>query len=141
MKIKIKKINPEAKLPTYARAGDACMDVFALEDIKLRENRPHKIGTGLAFEVPPGWELQVRGRSGLAKDGVLCHLGTLDSGYRGEMAVVLVNTRPMWHEGIKKGMAIAQICIQKVTPITWDEVDELEPSERGVAGFGSSDPK
>ncbi len=90
MTLKFKRLHPDAVLPTYAHPGDAGMDLSAVEDVVLLPGVPTKVRLGFAVEVPPGYELQIRPRSGLAlKHGVSCHLGTCDSSFRGEVCAIL----------------------------------------------------
>lgn len=151
--LKFKKLNPKAKLPAYAHIGDAGMDVFAIEDINLLRGIPTLIKTGLAAEIPEGYEIQVRSRSGLALKGVSVENapGTIDSKYRGEIGVILTfrndslyatqdGTPPQKQEWypIKSGDKIAQLVLAPVTFADPVEVKELSETERGTGGFGST---
>ena len=153
VKLGFKKLDPEAQLPKYAHEGDAGMDVFALNDASLTNGVPTLIKTGLAAEIPDGYEIQVRSRSGLALKGVRVENapGTIDSKYRGEIGVILTfrndrmyatadGTHPerqLWYN-IKKGDKIAQLVLAPVTFAEPYEVQELSETERGINGFGST---
>lgn len=155
-----KKVHPDAKLPTYAHEGDAGMDVYSVEDMELTPYVPTIVRTGLAAEIPKGYELQVRSRSGLAaKHGifVLNSPGTIDQGYKGEIGVVLfwappipdaiscsrddcgVHVRTGYNtHSILKGDRIAQLVLSPVTTCHPVEVQEVSETDRGTGGFGST---
>ncbi|MGI4730149.1 MAG: dUTP diphosphatase [Janthinobacterium lividum] len=127
-------------LPAYATAGAAGMDVVAAEPVTIQPGARHAVATGLALAIPDGWEVQVRPRSGLAlRHGVTClnTPGTIDSDYRGEVKVILVNlgAEPFV---VIRGERIAQLVPAPVQRATLDEVDALEDTERGLNGFGST---
>ena len=127
-------------LPRYATAGAAGMDVLAAEELVLEPGARRAIGTGLALAIPPGYEIQVRPRSGLAlKHGISVPNtpGTIDSDYRGELKVILINhsAEPF---PIHRGDRIAQIVLAPVTLAEWNEVTELDETARGAGGFGST---
>ena len=111
MKLGFKKVHPDAKLPTYAHDGDAGMDVYAVENVRLLDSEPTIVSTGLIAEIPKGYELQVRSRSGLATKGVTVwnSPGTIDQGYTGVIGVILCYLSPNKDEtavkyfDIKKG--------------------------------------
>ncbi len=137
--VKVKKIG-DVETPKYAHQGDAAFDVCANEGCILAPGERRLIGTGLCFEIPQGYELQIRPRSGLAiKHGIsiVNSPGTLDSGYRGELGVILINHGHGNFE-VKKGDRIAQVVLNKVEIAEFEEADELGESERGVGGFGST---
>jgi len=127
-------------LPAYASEGAAGMDVLAAEDRLLEPGDRAAIATGLALAVPPGFEMQVRARSGLAlKDGiaVLNAPGTIDSDYRGEVRIILANLGDQpFH--VTRGMRIAQLLLAPVTWVRWVETDTLDDTKRGSGGFGST---
>lgn len=140
--VKIKRLNKHFELPQYATIGSSCMDLQASihVPILMEQNVPVLIKTGIAIELPDGYEGQVRPRSGLAlKHGVTVvnTPGTIDTDYRGEISVILVNHRlvPYW---INPGDRIAQLIICPVIKTHWHEVDELSLTERGVGGYGST---
>lgn len=137
----IKKLTPEAFLPEYAHGPheDAGMDLRAIEAVILSPGVPQAVPTGLAIELPGGFEAQVRPRSGLAlKHSITLPNApaTIDPGYRGEIKVILLNLgRSEYH--IHKGDRIAQLVVARYEPVEWDEGD-LAASRRGDGGFGSS---
>ncbi len=140
MVIKIKKLTNDAIVPSYARYGDAGMDVYAIEEAVLKPGERKLISTGLAFEIPYGTELQVRPRSGLAlKQGIsiVNSPGTLDYGYRGELKILLINLGEENFE-VKKEDRIAQVVLNRIEITDIEEVDELSETERGEGGFGST---
>jgi dUTP pyrophosphatase len=140
IKIKIKKLTPDAIIPHYVHEGDAGMDVYSTIYFNLESNHRAMISTGLSFEIPKGFELQVRPKSGIAiKKGVtlLNTPGTLDSGYRGELKVIMINHSSEDYE-IKKGEKIAQIVLAKYEEAEIEEVKELSETTRGSGGFGST---
>ncbi len=140
MTLKFKRIHPDAVLPAYAHASDAGMDVRSVEDLVIPIGKHALIHTGLVMLLPPAYEAQVRPRSGLAaKFGVtvLNSPGTIDSGYRGEICVILANFGEANFE-VKKGERIAQIVIAPVTQPTIEEVNLIDETDRGAAGFGST---
>lgn len=127
-------------LPAYATAGAAGMDVVAAEDVTLAPGARHAVATGFAVAIPPGYEIQVRPRSGLAlKNGVTClnTPGTIDEDYRGEVKVILANLGSEPFE-VRRGERIAQLVPAPVQRARFDEVDELDDTARGTGGFGST---
>lgn len=135
--VKFKKLHPDAKPFAYSRDGDACMDMYALEEVYLSSGRTALVKTGIAVELPEGHEGIVRGRSGLALKGVYVHVGTVDETYRGDVGVILMNTAfEMLH--IEKGDRIAQFTVKPVCKIELEETETLSDSVRGGNGFGSS---
>lgn len=127
-------------LPSYATGGAAGLDIVAAEEVTLAPGQRHAVATGFAIAIPAGYEGQVRPRSGLALNhGVTClnTPGTIDSDYRGEVKVILVNlgTEPF---EVKRGMRIAQLVPAPVLRADFAEVDSLEPTHRGTGGFGST---
>jgi dUTP pyrophosphatase len=136
--IKFKKVHPEAIIPKFQKDGDAGLDIHAIEDFILNPGEHSLIGTGLKIEIPKGFEAQVRPRSGLAlknKITILNSPGTIDSGYRGDIGIMLMNHSKEKFE-IKKGDRVAQLIIAKHETPEIIEVNELEDSERGEGGFG-----
>ena len=138
VRLGFKKLNPNAQLPKYAHEGDAGMDVFALHDVELPFNKPVIVKTGIAAEIPDGYELQVRPRSGFAAKGITVWNapGTIDSKYRGEIGVILFSTVPAYR--VNSGDKIAQLVLAPVTFAEPYEVQELSETERGADGFGST---
>ena len=140
MKLKIKKLTPDAIIPAYQTELAAGFDLHSVEDYVLKRKERKLIKTGLAFEIEPGYEVQIRPRSGLAyKYGltVLNAPGTIDADYRGEIMVLLINLGSEKFE-IKKGERIAQAVIAPVVQAEIVEVDELSVTKRGEKGFGST---
>ncbi|RKZ21669.1 dUTP diphosphatase, partial [bacterium] len=132
MRLKVKRLK-DIPLPSYATPGSSGLDLYAAEDVEIPPGEFKLVGTGIAVEIPPGFEGEVRPRSGLAaKYGVtlLNTPGTIDSDYRGEVKVVLINHgREIFH--VRKGMRIAQLVIKKV-----ERVEVCEVEERGETGRG-----
>lgn len=127
-------------LPRYATLGAAGMDVLSAEDVVLAPSARQAVATGLAMAIPEGYEIQVRPRSGLAlKHGIAVANtpGTIDSDYRGELKVILMNLGAETFE-IHRGDRIAQLVLAPVVQAGWVEVEELDETERGSGGFGST---
>ena len=141
MRVKIKRLRPEAFLPAYAHGPeeDAGLDLRAAEAAVLRPGEPALVPTGIAIELPPGYEAQIRPRSGLAlKHNITLpnSPATIDPGYRGEIRVILLNLgREDYH--VQPGDRIAQLIIARYEPVEWEE-SELSDTNRGHGGFGSS---
>lgn len=163
MQLKVKRLDKDMPMPVYAKSGDAGFDLRATEDVTIYPGETAMVGSGLAFEIPEGWNGEVRARSGMASKRMLAPInepGTVDAGYRGEVMVPLHNYAPssIWetevfwggavktravpnNEGIqhvKRGERIAQMVIAPVAHCEFEEVDELEDTERGAGGFGST---
>ena len=127
-------------LPSYASGGAAGLDVVAAEDLTLAPGERRAVATGFAIAIPEGYEVQVRPRSGLAlKHGVTClnTPGTIDSDYRGEVKVILANLGAESFE-VRRGERIAQLVPAPVLRAAFREVDELDSTDRGSGGFGST---
>lgn len=144
MTIKIKRIHPEAKLPVYAHGPeeDAGMDLRSVEEVTIHPGQTYAVATGLSIELPPGYEAQIRPRSGLAfKHSITIpnSPGTIDPAYRGEIKAILHNLGQAPFV-IQIGDRIAQMVIAKYEAIHWEEA-ELSDSTRGEGGFGSSGVK
>ena len=140
MTLRFRKIHPDAVLPSYAHPSDAGMDVRSVEDLVIAPGGRALVRTGLVMLLPPMYEAQVRPRSGLAlKNGVtvLNTPGTVDSGYRGEIGVILANFGETDFQ-VKKGDKVAQIVIAPVTQPTIEETDIVDETDRGSGGFGST---
>jgi dUTP pyrophosphatase len=141
LRIKVHRLSERAALPTYAHGPkeDAGMDLRALDDALLEPGIPALVPTGLTIELPPGYEAQIRPRSGLALKHAITlpnSPATIDPGYRGEIRIIMLNLgREPYH--IHAGDRIAQMVIARYETIEWEET-ELSPSERGTDGFGSS---
>ncbi|RLG71066.1 MAG: dUTP diphosphatase [Candidatus Iainarchaeum archaeon] len=140
MKLKVKRISPDAKLPRYAHEGDAGLDLYAAEDAVIMPKERKAISTGIKIALEKGYEAQIRPKSGLALNygiTVLNTPGTIDAGYRGEIKVILFNASDKPFK-IEKGKKIAQMVIKKVEYAEIEEVDELDETSRGANGFGST---
>ena len=127
-------------LPAYATAGAAGMDVVSAEDVTIAPGARHAVATGLAMAIPDGFEIQVRPRSGLAlKHGITVPNtpGTIDSDYRGELKVILIN-HGVADFAIRRGDRVAQLVLAPVTRASWLEVATLDETARGTGGFGST---
>ncbi|MFO6428568.1 dUTP diphosphatase [Erythrobacter sp. W302b] len=127
-------------LPAYATSGAAGMDVVSAEDVTIAPGARHAVATGLALAIPAGYEIQVRPRSGLAlKHGITVPNtpGTIDSDYRGELKVILINLGPDPF-AIARGDRVAQLVLAPVVQAAWNEVADLDATERGEGGFGST---
>ncbi|HLJ51360.1 MAG TPA: dUTP diphosphatase [Bryobacteraceae bacterium] len=141
MKIRIKRLTPEAAIPHYAHGPleDAGMDLRATASVMLEPNVPQAVPTGLSIEVPPGYEAQIRPRSGLALKHAITlpnSPATIDPGYRGEIRVILLNLGRE-HYQVHAGDRIAQLVIARYEAVEWEE-GELNDTARGAGGFGSS---
>lgn len=137
MEIKVKKLDPEAKVPVYAHPGDVGMDFFSLEEYTLQPNEQRVFKTGIAMEFPIGYAAIVKDKGGMAHAGLHTMGGVFDAGYRGEYLIHLINHSPeAFH--IEKGRKIAQIIIFPVEIPTFTQVDDLSDSSRGEGRFGST---
>ena len=139
--LKIKRLRPNAKLPRRATPGSTGFDIFAcIEEvtITLLGAQPRLITTGIAIEVPRGYDVQIRPRSGLSAKGVGVTFGTIDSDYRGEILVTVYLFNPNATFEIKHGDRIAQMVVGKVADLPLVEAEELSPTERGAGGHGST---
>ena len=140
IKLPLTRLDPSIELPSYAREGDAGLDLRAAHDATLEPGSRGLVGTGLAVAIPPGYAGLVLPRSGLALSQgvtVLNAPGLVDAGYRGELKVLLVNhgDKPV---PVRRGDRIAQLVIQRVERAELTEVNDLPASERGAGGFGST---
>lgn len=142
VKVEVKRLENGADLPlpAYATEGAAGMDVVSAENVTIEPSARHPVATGLAMAIPQGYEIQVRPRSGLAfKHGITVPNtpGTIDSDYRGELKVLLINHGPKAFT-IARGDRVAQLVLAPVVQAAWDVVDELDATARGDGGFGST---
>jgi dUTP pyrophosphatase len=142
IQVQVKKINQSAEIPKYMTTGSAGCDVKAClpQPLEILPGKRAAVPTGLAFGIPEGYEVQVRPRSGLSiKQGltVVNSPGTIDSDYRGEVMVLMINlgAEPV---RLQHGDRIAQLVIKKVEQIQWESVDDLSQTDRGAGGFGST---
>ncbi|WP_428828511.1 dUTP diphosphatase [Bacillus altitudinis] len=164
MNVNIKRLSADATTPTYAHSTDACFDLYAAANVIIEPGETALVPTDLAFEIPAGYEMQIRPRSGITlKTNLRVQLGTIDSGYAGEVGVIVdnqtrgdhyvyrngaqtidgVNVSDDSYHGcgsylIRKGDRIAQAVIKPVEQAAFTVVDALEDTERGAGGFGSS---
>jgi dUTP pyrophosphatase len=142
IEVPLLRLDPDLPVPAYARPGDAGVDLRASEGAALKAGGGRAlVPTGIAVAIPEGWAGFVQPRSGLAlRHGVTClnSPGLIDSGYRGELKVLLVNTDPATDFVVERGDRIAQLVIQAVAQARFAEVDSLDDSARGEGGFGSS---
>ena len=140
MEVRVRYLKAEAKRPAYAREGDAGLDLFAVEHVRIGPSEFKTVWTGIAVELPPGTQGEVRPRSGLAREHgvtVLNGPGTVDEGYRGEIGVLLINHGSNIFD-VEPGMRVGQLVVQRRLEIELVEVDELAGTERGSGGFGST---
>ncbi len=137
--VKIKK-NAEVKIPSYAHKGDSGMDLYSAEEYVLKPMERKLIATGIRIAVPYGYEAQIRPKSGLAIEHGITHancVGTIDSSYRGEIKVPMINLSNTAYK-IEKGKKIGQIVFAKVEDAVFEEVDDLGETTRNEGGFGST---
>lgn len=138
--VKIEKVHKDAIIPTYAHHDDACCDLYVVEDYIVPVGQRRLLRTGIAIEIPTGFEVQIRPRSGLAwKQGLTLvnAPGTVDAQYRNEIKLLAINLgeKPVT---FRKGDRAAQMCIKPVYRFNFNEVDKLSDSERGLGGWGST---
>ena len=141
IKVPIKRLDPTVELPSYAYEGDAGLDLRASEDVTLQPFERRLISTGLAIAIPEGYAGFVQPRSGMALKRGLSMANTpglIEAHYRGELKVVAINLDPKEAIHIERGERIAQLVIQQVPVVDLEEVDELDDTDRGAGGFGSS---
>lgn len=139
LELKVKLLTDTAKLPIYATENSAGMDLFSDEETEIQPFEIKAVRTGISVEIPQGYEGQVRPRSGLALKGITVANapGTIDSDYRGEVKVILINLSRETFK-VEKGMRIAQLIISKYEKVQIKEVDKLSETKRGEGGFGST---
>ncbi|MEK9174275.1 MAG: dUTP diphosphatase [Patescibacteria group bacterium] len=138
MKLSVKKLDPEAKLPERAHSNDAGLDLFTLDEGVIERHETIVLRTGIAMAIPEGYVGLIWDKSGLAaKHGLTCLGGVIDAGYRGEIMIKLANLGTEAYT-ITKHQKIAQLLIQPVALPQLEEVKELDETERGNAGFGST---
>ena len=141
IELPVRRLRPDAALPARAYTGDAGFDLAACERVELAPGERAAVPTGLAVAIPEGYAGFVQPRSGLAARNGLTIVNTpglVDSGYRGELQVILLNTDRERPFVVEPGMRIAQLVVLPAPEIELVELDELPASERGVRGFGSS---
>jgi dUTP pyrophosphatase len=141
MKLKFKKLRPDAITPTRGSEKSSGLDLYAVESYEINPYCTQRIEVGIAFEIPEGYEIQVRPRSGLSLKSslrVANSPGTVDADYTGDCSVILHNTSPAWTERIHKGMRVGQAVLCPVVIPELEEVKELSSTTRGASGFGST---
>jgi dUTP pyrophosphatase len=142
VRIRIRRLDPDLKLPERRHPGDAGYDLLARTDVRLTAGGGRAlIPTGIAIAIPNGYAGFVQPRSGLALNhGVTClnTPGLIDSGYRDEISVLLINHDPRQSFDVHRGDRIAQLVIQRVQDVEWDEVESLDDTTRGLGGWGST---
>lgn len=140
MQLKWKKTNPEAKLGSYARAGDVGLDLYSLEEKTIAPGEHYRFFVGVAFEFPVGYAAIIKDKSSISSKGLHTMGGVFDAGYRGEYNVHLVNLSKESYT-VEKGDKIAQVIFYPIALAEMEEVQELSDSERGDQGFGSTGRK
>lgn len=141
VEIRIRRLDPEVRLPAYAHPGDAGADLSTTVDVRLGPGERALVPTGISIALPEGYVALVHPRSGLAARcglSIVNSPGTVDAGYRGEIKVLLVNLDPRDPVVLERGDRIAQLVIQRVEEARFVEVDELPGSVRGAGGYGST---
>ena len=138
--IRVKRVRPGAKVPIRATPGSSGFDLYASLDggDAIVGNYPVLIPTGIAIEAPQGCDVQIRPRSGLARQGVLCTYGTIDADYRGELMVTMYTMALDIEHRVHDGDRIAQIVVSKLAEVAIEEAGELGETERGAGGHGST---
>lgn len=138
LKLKIKRLREDAVVPRYAHRGDAALDLYAAEEATLLSGEKAAIPTGIAMEIPEGHVGLIWDKSGLAmNDGLKTLGGVVDSGYRGEVKVGIINLSKKEYK-FEKGHKVAQMIIQKKEDVETEEVSDLTDTSRGAGGFGST---
>ncbi|MBB3664949.1 dUTP pyrophosphatase [Prauserella sediminis] len=141
VQVLLSRVDPDVPLPSYARPDDAGADLVTTRDVVLAPGERAVVGTGVAIALPSGYAGFVHPRSGLAARvglSIVNTPGTIDAGYRGEIKVCLVNLDPAEPVELTRGDRIAQLIVQRVSRAEFVEVDELEPTDRGTGGYGST---
>jgi dUTP pyrophosphatase len=137
MELKVKKISPRAKLPSYGHPGDAGLDLYSAVDHVLGPGEVFAVPTGIKVAIPRGQVGLIWDKSGISLKGVHRLAGVVDAGYRGEIQVVMINLGREAFE-IKAGMKVAQMLVQPVNEVSVVEADDLDETSRGEGGFGST---
>jgi len=137
MKLQIKKLNPEAKIPSYAHLGDAGLDLFSCENTILYPGEKKLVSTGISIGFPSGYVALIWDKSGVAASGIKTMGGVIEHTYRGEYKVIMLNTGKKPYK-IEKGQKIAQLLIQPIVTAEIQEVSELSETSRGEGAFGST---
>ena len=137
LNVRLRKLDPSARVPTYANDSASGLDLYAMATVTLFPGETRLIKTGIAIELPPGYEAQVRPRSGMSSKGIRASFGTIDADYRGDVGVVLVNTTSEDY-AVSVGDRVAQLVVMPVPRVALVEVETLSETPRGSAGFGST---
>jgi dUTP pyrophosphatase len=137
MELKVRRINKDAKLPRYGHPRDAGLDLFSVVEAVLKPGEAFAVPTGIQTAIPSGFVGLIWDKSGISLSGVHRLAGVVDAGYRGEIKVVMINLSGSDFV-VSKGMKIAQMLIQPVVGVTVNETDDLDDTERGEGGFGST---
>ena len=147
MNIKVKKIHHNAVIPKFAHSTDTGFDLFTVESVRIHPTQKSVIRTGLIFELPEGWGIQVRNKSGITMKGVpnllgnnadiVVYMGTIDQAYRGEVGIMVKNISNKTI-AIPSGTKLAQGVLERVYQCTFEEVEEVSETDRGEGGFGST---
>jgi len=138
IKIKVKKLHPDAIIPHYAHPGDSGMDIFSIEDTTIKAGERAIVNTGISMEYPEGYCTLIWDKSGIAsRAGIKVMGGVFEHIYKGEYKIIMFNTSKQDYQ-IKKGEKIAQILVQPIITAEIEEVSELSESVRGADGFGST---
>ena len=137
MELKVRRINKDARLPRYGHPRDAGLDLFSAVEAVLKPGKAFAVPTGIQTAIPSGFVGLIWDKSGISLSGVHRLAGVVDAGYRGEIKVVMINLSGS-NFVVSKGMKIAQMLIQPVVGVTVNETDDLDDTERGEGGFGST---
>jgi dUTP pyrophosphatase len=141
LEVSVTRLDPEVPLPAYAHPGDAGCDLVTTVDAEVKPGERMVLPTGIALALPEGYAAFVHPRSGLAANhgvGIVNSPGTIDAGYRGEVKVILVNHDPAEPVRLRRLDRIAQLVVQKVEQVRWNETTALPDSSRGEGGHGST---
>ncbi|HSQ87994.1 dUTP diphosphatase [Romboutsia sp.] len=147
MIVKVKKLHKDAIVPEYAHATDTGFDLFSVEETTIPANGKAIVKTGLAFGLPAGWGVEVRNKSGITMKGVpttngttediTVYIGTIDTGYRGEIGIMIKNENDFGIT-IPKQIKVAQGVLEQIFQCGFEEVEELDDTDRGTGGYGST---
>lgn len=138
MKLKIKRLSENAKLPTRGSAEAACYDLYVSKDTVLANDEPVLVPTDIAMGIPEGFAVKIYGRSSMHKKGVVVQTGIVDSDYTGEIKVQAINVGHALPVVFYRGERIAQFMLVRLEPTEFEETDTLRETARGAAGFGST---
>lgn len=141
LNIRIRLLSPEARVPSKSHHGDAGWDLYASSEVAVLPGETKVVPAGVAMEIPVGWYGQIKARSSLGSKGVVVTAGVVDSGYRGEIGVVVVNTKRDGEFVFRAGDKIAQMVFLPVPEVSFELREELDATARGADGFGSTGHK